>query len=74
MDKSPKSEPNGMVAERKQITTYRIETTTATDGGGKEEEKMKKQKKKKTLDNILATAEPPPAAKVEVDQEQCDSD
>ena len=64
-DKSVKSEPNGMVVERKRITTYRTEATATTGGVGKEEEKMKKIKKNKTLDNIPATTEPPLTAEAE---------
>ena len=42
MDRSMKSEPNGMVAERKRTTAYRTEATAVIGGGGKKEKKIKK--------------------------------
>ena len=43
MDRSVKSEPNGMVVEQKRTTAYITEATVATGGGGKEEEKCGKK-------------------------------
>ena len=48
MDILRKSEPNGIVVERKRITIYKTEVTAVTCGGEKEEEKIKKLRKKNT--------------------------
>ena len=74
MDKSARSEPNGIVVERKLTMVYRTEATASTGGRGKQEEKMKSGEKE-TTDNISATEELPSVAKAEeADQEQCGSD
>ena len=76
MDRSAKSEPNGIVVERKWTTVYKTKATVATGGGGKDEKKIKKKKvkKKKILDNIPAIEESLLAAEAETDQEQCGYD
>ena len=61
MDRSTRSEPNGMVAERK--WTYRTEATTTTVV--EERRKDEKVKKKKTPNTIPAMAELPSVAEAE---------
>ena len=47
MDILGKSEPNGIVVERKWTTVYKTKATVVTGGGGKDEKKIKKKSEEK---------------------------